>query len=447
MRFFQGFLVFGVLLLLSLQAWAAIAAADAVSFVETENNFLKKNEQLETPIVPITHDGKKYWMVPLLSGEGIATYFPVSYADKTLSTNVAVNGQLFSTAQFLRDYLTYRNKLAQQNKSFFVGRDNQLIIEKLSDALQSEVYELNIIKTELKGVSEQALITEMQSSLNRMATISSDLSQKIGTAVEAESHFTNEPDSRNLSSIRDSFTDAFARLFSLEEEARGYDDKVLRLKGMISTSSLSSDKKSQFVALANAPPDMKTIGSNSIGNWVIVSQETQAKIEQVLTASKSKVFLDAAQQELDKRIKRNKAYSEIFSPDPDFSKKTGSPSLKMAMDDLQSPDKNPLWKNQQQLGVAIEQFNTAARMLNAEEFDLSLVASQKAKRAVELVKKDGLEEPKTEEFDPTILVNIAIVALLLLIVVYFLKNRQKIVGAVVSEPEPTEVDIYGWKKK
>lgn len=446
MRFFRFLLVFCLLLAVSLPVWAVVSAGDAVSFVETENNFLKQNEQLETPAVPILHDAKKYWMVPLLSGEGVATYFPISYADKSLSTNQAVNAQLFSTVQFLRDYLAYRNKLAQQNKQFFVGRDNQLIIGNLSSALASEVFELNIIKSELVGKQQQSLIGDMQSSLNHMATVSADLSQKIGVAVDAESTFTNEPSSGTLESIRDSFSNAFSQLYELEGQARLYDDKVSQLKSLIANSSLSSDKKTQFIALATAPPALKTIGSNSIGNWVILSQETEQSIVRILAKAKSKVFLDSMQQELEKRIKRNQAFSEIFSPDADFSKKTGYPSLKMAMDDLQSAEKKALWQNQEQLLVAIEQYGAAGRLLDSEEFDLSLVASQKAKRAAEIVQRDGFVEEPPQGPDVSMYVNIAIVALLLLIVIYFLKNRQKILGAVVSEQEPSEVSKYGWPK-
>lgn len=446
MRFSRFLLVLGLLLALSFPVLAAVSAGDAVSFVETENNFLKQNEQLETPAVPILHDAKKYWVVPLLSGEGVATYFPVSFADKRLSDNQAVNAQLFSTVQFLRDYLAYRNKLAQQNKQFFVGRDNQLIIGNLSSSLASEVFELNIIKSELPGQQQQSLIGEMQSSLNRMATVSADLSQKIGVAVDAESTFTNEPGSSNLESIRDSFSAAFSQLYELEEDARSYDDKVSQLKSQIANSSLSSDKKTQFIALATAPPALKTIGSNSIGNWVILSQETEQSIAQILNKAKSKVFLDSAQQELEKRVKRNQAFSAIFSSDPDFSKKTGFPSLKMAMDDLQSAEKKPLWENREQLAVAVDQYLAAGRLLDSEEFDLSLVASQKAKRAAEIVKRDGFVPEQPQGPDASMYVNIAIVAMVLLIVIYFLKNRQKIIGAVVSEEEPSEGNKYGWPK-
>jgi hypothetical protein len=445
MRLANGLALLLLLALLAASVGAAVSASEAVSFVETENNFLKPNEQLETPAVPVLHDEKKYWVVPLLSGEGVATYFPVSFADKSLSTNTAVNNQLFSTVQFLRDYLAYRNKLAQQNKSFFISRGNQLIVGNLASDLSSAVFELNVIKSELPGQQQQSLITSMQSSLNHMSGVSTDLSQKIGAGVDAESSFTNEPDSKDLESINNSFSAAFAQLYALEEEARAYETKVSQLKGFIANSSLSPDTKTQFIARASAPPGLKTIGGNLIGDWVILSQETEQSIAQLLSKAKSKVFLDSMQQELEKRIERNRAYAAIFSPDQDFSKKTGYASLKMAMDDLQSVEKKSLWQNQAQLAVAIEQYQSAGRLLDSEEFDLSMVATQKAKLAAVNVKKDGFVPEETDSFDWSMAINIAIVAVILLAVVYFLKNRNRIIGAVASE-EPQQVDKYGWPK-
>lgn len=428
--------------------FAAISASEAVDFVETENNFLKENDRVESPNVLIRHDSKKYWVVPLLAGEGVATFFPVLFADKSLSNNKAVNSQLFSTGMFLRDYLVYRNTIAQQNKRWFMGRDSELIIGELANNLQSEVFELNIIKARLSVPISVSGISEMQESLSRMASLSSDLSNKISVAIDAEASFTVEPDTSDLESIQKSFNDAFSVLFELEAEARDYDGLVSNLQGVIANDdALSVSEKNQFVALAEAPSALFTIGSASIGNWVIAVQETSQRISQILTNAKSKVFLDSAQLELEKRVKRSLAFSAIYSFDKDFSEKTDYPSLKVALDDLQSPANKDYWENQGQLQLAIEQFVNAVNFLNGEEFESSLIATQKSKRAVELVVLDGFFEAEPASFDTTALISVFVIVLLLVIVLYFLRNRQKIVGAVFSQPGEEEVDVYGWQKK
>ena len=383
-----------------------------------------------------------------MSGETAATFFPVAYSDGALSSNDAINSQLFSTAKFLRDYLQYRNRLAQQNKPWFLGSDNQLITGDLPSVLQSEVFQLNIVKAELTDSSSLSLISQMQSSLSKMAAMASDLSQKIGLAVSAESGFTNEPDSKKLNEIPESFSNAFSVLYALESDARAYGSLVLQLKNKISTdTSLSVEEKSQFVSFADSPQELSVIGSKGIGDWVILSQETEQSVQRLFADAKSKSFLDSAKLELEKRIQRNAAFSAVFSADPVFLKSTGYPSLKIALDDLQSPQNRPYWKNQEQVGMAIQQFDAAVRLLDGEEFELSLVASQKAKRAVELAKKDGFLEEETDSLDTNALINIAIVVLLGLIVLFFLKNRQKIVGAIVSESGSNETDLYAWQRK
>lgn len=434
------------LIVCSASVFAVISAAEAVDFLETENHFLKPTDSVETPTVLISHDNKKYWVVPLLAGEDVATFFPVSYADKMLSVNEAVNSQLFSTAHFLRGYLTYRNKQAAQSKPWFVGLANQRIIGDLSNDLESEVFELNIIKAEVSASTTQTQIAQMQSLLNRMASTSLDLSEKIGLAVEAEAGFTNEPDSSHMHDISESFSSVFDGLVVLEADARTYQGFVSSLKSKLSTdSSLSTEKKSQFVAFADAPKALFTIGSTSIGDWVLIFQATSQQVDSLVLAANSKTFLDSAQAELQNRIKQNAAYSAIFGNDSDFSSKTGYPSLKLALDDLQSPENKPYWKNREQFNVAVEQFNSANRLLNAQEFELSLVAAQKAKLAAGIVKKDGFVSEEATGFDYAALVNVIIVLVLLLIVVFFLKNRDKIVGSVF-QPQEAPVDKYGWQR-
>ncbi|MBU0636194.1 hypothetical protein KKE06_04175 [Candidatus Micrarchaeota archaeon] len=448
MQFRIVVLIFVVLVLFANSAMAAISAAEAVDFVESENNFLKQNDRVESPNVLIEHQDKKYWMVPLLAGEGAVTFFPVSFADKTLSENEAINSQLFSTAKFLRDYLEYRNSIALQNKRWFMGRDNELIIGDLSFELESEVFELNLIKEELSVPISVSGIMDMQESLSQMSSLAAELSQKISTASGAEASFTVDPTTSDITNIQDSFDDAFIVLFALEQEARVYSELVSNLKSVISSDDdLSVSEKNQFVTLADAPPALFTIGSTSIGNWVIIAQETQQQITQLLNGAQSKVFLDGAKLELERRKQQNQAFSAIYAVDEDFSDKTDYPSLQVAMNDLQSPTKMDFWENQSQLAIAIEKYANAVRFLGNEEFDLSLIETQKTKNAVELVVQDGLIGNELPPFDYSMIINILIIILILVIVMFALKNRQQLTGTVISKPEGEEIDVYGWQKK
>lgn len=425
--------------------WASISASEAISWIE-DSHFLKEHDRLETPSVKMLHAEKGYWLVPVVAGESVATFFPVSAAKEELSSNDAVNNQLFSVSKFLRDYLVYRNTQAQKGARWFVGRDNVLILSQLADDLRSEKNQLNIVKERLAVSESVSHIGKMQQALERMSVLASDLSEETDAAVDAEASFTTTPSSSNLQSVPDSFASVFETLAALSEEARVYRDDVLNLKQVIGSSNLDLGDQTQLSALADAPRSLFSIGSAPIGNWVVSMQDNKDFVAGLLVEARSKSFLDSAKAELEKRVKRGTAFQALYDADPDFSSDTDYPSLAVAINDLQSVDKKDFWQNQEQLQVAITQFNEAERLMNTESFDLSLVATQRAKRAVALVIADGFVPENQSEIDFSNLINILILVLIAAIILLAIKNRDKILGSGAPATQEETGMGYGWRK-
>ncbi|MDO8625478.1 MAG: hypothetical protein Q7R47_05325 [Candidatus Diapherotrites archaeon] len=444
-------LAIGVLLLLALVAipvhvQAAVSASDAVIFVSEDNHFLEKNDSIEQPTVPIIHATKKYWVIPVLHGTDVATFIPIPLSELSVSDSQPVNEQLYSTAQFLRSYLIYKNGLAAQNKKWFLGSDNQLIIADLATGLTDSIYRLNIVKSDFsEGAND---ITTMQNQLSSMSQTSGELSQAIFEFVQAENQFVSEPDTGKISAIQDHQQAANEKLFGLETQARDYQSKVLNLKLKISKSTLPADKKNNYIKLVDAPPALYTIGSTSIGNWVILANESQTQVQGLYTQAKSKDFLDTSNEGFSERNNQNKTYAALFGLDDDFKTKTRYASLDTAIKDITAEDKKNTWKNQEQLQLAADNWQKAIDAYNNRQYDIATALAAKSKNNVQRVIADGLIDQTPPNPAYQNLITIAIGVVVLIILLYFLKNRGKIIGALARPQESADpgVEVNAWKR-
>ncbi len=423
---------------------ASVTAFDAVLFVSEENHFLLKSDEVEQPIVPIVHDGKKYWVVPVIRGTDVVTFIPIPFTEKKVSENQPVNDQLYSTAFFLRSYLTYKNSLATQNKKWFLGSDNQLILEQLATSLNDGIYRLNIVKSDLPQNATE--ITSMQADLAEMSSQADGLSDAIFEFVQTENQFVAEPDTKNLSSIKEQQAVANQRLFELEAQARAYKSKAESLKLAISKATLTADKKNNFIRLADPPADLYTIGSTSIGNWVILANDAQTQVANIYNQSKSKSFLEEAAKAFVTRNNQNNTFNVLWGIDEEFKKKTPYPTLDTAIRDITSDEKKLTWANQEQLQEAYSNWQRAVEAFDQSQYETAALLANKSKRAVERVISSGTIEEEPNPVNYGTLLNIAIIVLILVIVFYFVKNRDKILGTGQTANPDQGVDLDAWKK-
>jgi len=443
-RFSLLFTVLSLFALLFTPVFAAFSSSDAVLFVTEENHFLEKTEDVEQPTVAITHGNIKYWVLPVIRGTDVVTFIPIHINEKTVSQNQAVNEQLFSTANFLRSYLTYKNSLASQNKKWFLGSDNQLIIENLSTSLKDSVYRLNIVKSEFpEGSADSA---KMQTNLNSMASSAATLSQSIFEFLQTESEFVSAPDTGKTAAIKDQQAATTELLLLLETQAREYKSQVSALKLKISNSNLPADKKNNFTKLVDPPEELYTIGSTSIGNWVILSNEALAQVQSIYTSSKSKTFLEDASNAFTVRNNQNATYAVLFGLDNELKTKTPYPTLETAIKDIASEQKKSTWTNQDQLQEAYTNWQNASEAYDNKQYDLAKTLGQKSKKAVLRVIADGTVEIEPDPINWDLLMNALIAGFILIILLYFVKNRNKIIGAI-AQPAPEEgVDLNAWKR-
>ncbi|GEM_PF-2504794 len=437
--------VFLALVVFFLPVRGAISSADSIDFVSEENHFLEPNDSVEQPVVPILHGTEKFWVIPVISGSEVATFIPVYVSEKKLSDNRAVNEALFSTAQFLRSYILYKSNLASQNKRWFLGPDNSLILSRLSRDLKDELFTLNIVKADFAQGKEQ--IELMQSQLSEMSDTADQLSDAVFGFVETESEFVSAAGTSDLALIRDSAFNAFDILFELESQASAYQSEVSALKLDISQSNLPADKKNNFINLVDPPPELFTLGSTSIGNWVIASQEARSLILAQYNLAKSKSFLDAAWAEFSSRVARNAAYAEIYGSDEPFREKAGYSSLDAAIRDMALPGNAAQWQNQEKLAQALSDFDKSVRAFENQQFDVAIALAQQSKRAAERVVAAGVIPPKADGFNPEQWINVAIIVLLIVIVLYFVRNRSHIMGAFAKSSGEESVDLDNWKKR
>ncbi|MBS3059256.1 MAG: hypothetical protein J4224_02415 [Candidatus Diapherotrites archaeon] len=196
----------------------SISANNAVSFVTQENHFLFEDEDYQLPVVEITHEGKKYWVIPILSGNTLVTFFPVKSEAKELSLSKPLNRQLFKTADTLRSLSVEKERISKNQQVDWLFASNYvLIFEELSRGLENEIFEMNIIESTLNNADVSSQVNRMNSSLSAMSLKSGGLTQSITEAIAAEAAFASAPDALSAAKLKDEFDDAFEELWMLQQ--------------------------------------------------------------------------------------------------------------------------------------------------------------------------------------------------------------------------------------
>ncbi|MCR4368665.1 MAG: hypothetical protein NUV67_02035, partial [archaeon] len=69
----------------------SVSGSEAVNFVANENHFLYDSETYSAPNVSIEFEDSSYWVIALVSGSNIVTYFPIEVDSGAISSSRATN--------------------------------------------------------------------------------------------------------------------------------------------------------------------------------------------------------------------------------------------------------------------------------------------------------------------------------------------------------------------
>ena len=422
----------------------SISANNAVSFVTQENHFLFEDEDYQLPVVEITHEGKKYWVIPILSGNTLVTFFPVKSEAKELSLSKPLNRQLFKTADTLRSLSVEKERISKNQQVDWLFASNYvLIFEELSRGLENEIFEMNIIESTLNNADVSSQVNRMNSSLSAMSLKSGGLTQSITEAIAAEAAFASAPDALSAAKLKDEFDDAFEELFSLNADALSYRDEIQKLKQLISVSDADAATKDYLVSLADPPAEF-----NNIGRDVTNALSLQQAINGMYANVDSRA--DSLLAEFESRVERDKAFRLLYSENTSISRRTEGEfsSLQQIVNFILDENNRPYWKNKELISAMESKWSQAVRNFNERNYALAETFAEKAADDAVAIFNQGFIEAAQPPLLPQELIFQLVIALLaLLAILYLYNNRGKIIKFVKQGSEEEEVELSAWKDK
>jgi len=400
---------------------AAVSASQAVDFVSA-SSFVNSGETSEIfPAVQISHSSVKYWIVTLLSNNAPSGFVAVkaSVQQPEVSSSKTVNEQLFKTAYFLRAFLKNKDNAGQQGQWFFT-QQNIDFFNTLGRVVQSEKdSDLSIISSEAKLAVITSKVNSLKQELDEIKQLCEGIAEKTSQELSFESSYLNSPSTQQANSLLEKLQAVKEDIDSLEQKAIDYESKASDLKKAIADANLELQQKTILSNLATMP--------SSLAPSVISSKKQAANsniqaIQQSLqdAVSNSVVFADSFQS----RLKKNQAYSELYSEDSVLKEKTKVYSmLNLAVQDILSESKADLWKNQAEVKKLGDYWSAAEKAYKGTNYDLAIEQAQKAKNSIVLIAKAGfVTETPPIEYNTDVFIQAAIGIALVLVLIFFIQK-------------------------
>lgn len=419
--------VFCTLFVLSLffQPVFGVAAHEAANFIVKENNYLLQGEEYEQPIVPIIHEGEKFWVVPVILGASIVTFFPVKYVVLEVSTTAPVNREVFKSADLLRE-LSIEKEVISKNPSveWIFTPTYSLRFSNLSSVLANERFQLTTVSSTVDTPEAYEVVDELNSVLEGMSVSAAKTSQLISEAAIAESAFFSEPDTSLFESLKKKFDLAENEISILNSTALDYRQDLERLKQIVSVSDLDPSTKTYLISLSDVPVEF-----NSIGNYKVYSLEVSESINSVYARVLQRT--DSLLEEFSSRLERQNAFAEIYGQDPEVKEKTSNkfstPSEVILF--VLAPENRQRWNNSSLVARVDDNWRQAQSLYNEQKYSLAVSFSKKALADSLVVYRDGFFEPPVQVQDYSGLIFQAIIVLVVLLTALVaFNNRDKLLS-------------------
>jgi len=437
-----GIPVFFCILLLFGAAASAISTNDAVAFVTRDNHFLFIEENNQVPVSPISFESKKYWVVPVVNGEDLVTYFPVKYEKAELLTYRPTNRELFKTADILRELNLEKEKLSKnQTAEWFFTNYYVLVFNELGSDFKTETYELNIIETTLEDSKVTSQISKIRPVVLAISLKANDVSQKISSASIAESDFFSTPTPEKADALKGSFDDVFNAILELNKAALDYRNKIDSLKQAISISDADAQAKDYTIKLASPPTSFNNIGKYTSSS-LSLSQDIETIYQNVLSRS------DSLLNEFESRIKRNDAFNAVYGENQKLKAQTNGEitTIQKGVEVILLNDNRPYWKNQELIKTLDSKWQQTQREFNSRNYDGSALFSGKVADDIIAIYKQGFVENQAKPLISQELLLQIIAGLVVLLVMLILYNKRDKILNMGKETEK-EVDISAWKER
>jgi hypothetical protein len=418
---------------------APISSQKAVNFVSLENDFLFEGENTEIfPNVQIRRGSESYWVVSILSGDTISTLIPLK-GDSIPQIPVleSENRVLIKTGYVLRSYQLLKENLVQQNQWIFTtSTENDL--RGLVDQLRDERFDLQTSRVQLVDYPEiQGGIDLVLEDVDELRLALEATAVSIDGMREIESAYFRKPDTNSLSDLQDSFEQTVGDTAISRQLFTNYLSELDLVQQAVAQTDLTIDTKTSLqnlLAPDNQPVRLQTI-TTTARNGEFFIEELQ-KIFDTATAQRENLLAN-----LKTRVEKNNAFSVLFGTDAELIERTNGAytNVEEAVEDIFSEDKQPFWKEQNEVIELRENWKKAESFYRNGDYTLAEQHGDRSQRSIIRIFKTGFAEIEQETGpNTTLLVNGIIILVILLIVVYVARNRGKLLGIVSQNDDEYE---------
>ncbi|MCX6801877.1 MAG: hypothetical protein NT067_02070, partial [Candidatus Diapherotrites archaeon] len=170
-----------------------------------------------------------------------------------------------------------------------------------------------------------------------------------------------------------------------------------------------------------------------------------------LEKTMSTIFMNASNSSADfakqvaTRLSRDLAFRALYSEDADFKKKTDGnfASLKDAFGKMNGEQVKEFWADQEKLAQFSTEWASAEDKFSHRDYERALEYAKSAKKSALAVYSAGLSEPEQEGINYELLISVAVIIIFVLILLYLIKNRGKLVSFVSGSEQEEEVVFDG----
>ncbi|MAG22377.1 MAG: hypothetical protein CL943_03700 [Candidatus Diapherotrites archaeon] len=423
----------------------AVSSAEAINFVENTNHLLFEGETTEIyPAILVSHSREKYWVVSVLSGESVSGFVPVEDASNATKLNVAdgklARKRLIQTAQYLRLFDGLKIDFSRQGIWVFKNTDVDFF-NSLSNELKNERVDLTTIGSELDGYTVlQLMAGDLRGQLDRLYPLATEIAGQMNEFKEEEAVFFSRPDTNSLVKFVKELDAIYALVEEFDSKRSDYLADMDEFKQGIAQTDLSIDSKRSLNALASVPPKMIEV-SGRITNTFNIREKTDEVYLSVLNQSDNFV------QNLELREKRSLAWMAIYGFDEEVVEATriqGINSVKEIIDLVLSEDYLYQWEDQETLGLLQEKWSKTMAYYDTGSFESARSFAGESKDYVLEVFEAGLVEPE-QPINTDLLLTGVVLLIVLIIILYVLRNRDKFAALVKMDDGEEEVLIHEWE--
>ncbi|MBU0662058.1 MAG: hypothetical protein ABH854_04905 [Candidatus Diapherotrites archaeon] len=423
-------------------AQAAVSLGDAVNFVSNERHFLYGGETVEQLVTPVKHGEQEYWVVPVISGSTPATYFAVKTSEKEIEGSKVANRAIFTAADTLRELGNEKERFSKNPQvDWIITGAYANKFETLGRLLEDEIFEMETIAAEMGDAEAIAEAMKLAAQLKSMSDKCRDIGVKISEAAAFETEFTTQPDTSKTKQLGNKFGEALLPIVGLKDDAITYVSESKKLKSLISKSALDLSTRSYLQNLASPPENF-----NNIGNYAQFALE----LDGVITGLETRVSTrsDGLLDDFETRQGLDGAWDELYGEDETLRNKTSGNfgTLNEAAESLLNEETSGYWKDQARLGKFRDNWRKAEKFFTERDYKLAVNYAEKAKGDAIAVYKEGYESIGPEPLlDNETIMQIVVALVVLLVVVYAISKRDKIMEML--SPANEEVDVHGFSKR